>query len=282
MKKLFPIIALFIMLSVFMTEVSAYSKDIEVKFEKTTNIVLNRANINNNTVSLVIDNHNFQISSSLNNVEVIIVKAQNDAYNYINSKTNSNQNYYISFYQNNKKISDPKAKIKINNTKKMLNIFSNEGTLLYKNNSNISLNRNDYFATITDKVNLEDGKFLLVEEDTFVNDINKIIIETGATVEIYNSKNQLIDINSALGTDYRIVIKIGNETHEYIIITNGDVTGDAEIDFFDVTKLYHYIKGITELKDTYEVAGNFARDDSIDFIDVTKLYHYTKGITPEV
>ena len=66
------------------------------------------------------------------------------------------------------------------------------------------------------------------------------------------------------------------------IFKNDDVTGDAEIDFFDVTKLYHYIKGITELKEIYEVAGDFARDDSLDFIDVTKLYHYTKGITPEV
>lgn len=282
MKRIVYIIALFVMFSVVRTEVYAYSKDIEVKYEKKTNVILNKATINNNTVSLVFDNQTFQISSSLNNVEVIIIKAQNEAYNYINSKTNSNQNYYISFYQNNKKISDPKAKIKITNSEKMLNIFSNEGTLLYKNNTNISLNRNDYFATITDKVNLNSEKFLLIEEDTFVDDINKIIIETGATVEIYNSKNQLIDINNALGTDYRIIIKNGDIVNEYIIITNGDVTGDAEIDFFDVTKLYHYIKGITELKDTYEVAGNFARDDSIDFIDVTKLYHYTKGITPEV
>ena len=281
MKKLFSIIIVFIMFFIISSKVYAFSKDIEVKVEKTTNVILKKGIINNNSISLVMDNKTFQISSSLNNLEVIIIKAQNEAFEYINSKTNSDQNYYITFYQNNRKVSDPKAKIKISNIDTILNIFSNEGTLLYKSDGYISLNKNDVFATITDKINLNDKKFLLIDEDTFLDDINEIVVTTGSTVKVYNSKNEIIDINSALGTDYRIVIKNGDQTSEYIIITSGDVTGDAELDFFDVTKLYHFTKGIVELKDTYEIAGDFARDGSIDFIDVTKLYHYTKGITPE-
>ncbi len=281
MKKLVFVMTVFIIIFIISPKVYAYSKDIEVKVEKTTNVILKKGTINNNSISLVMDNKTFQISSSLNNLEVIIIKAQNEAYEYINSKTNSDQNYYITFYQNNRKVSDPKAKIKINNNDKMLNIFSNEGTLLYKSDGYISLNKNDIFATITDKVNLNDEKFLLIDEDTFLDDINEIVVNTGATVEIYNSKNEKIDINSPLGTDYHIVIKNGDQISEYTIITSGDVTGDAELDFFDVTKLYHFTKGMVELKDTYEIAGDFARDGSIDFIDVTKLYHYTKCITPE-
>ena len=164
----------------------------------------------------------------------------------------------------------------------MLNVFNNEGELLYKDDKNISLDKNDYFITVTDKVNLQSEKFLLIDEDTSLEEISNIVVNSGATVEVYNSKNEKININSDLGTDYRVVIKNGDEINEYIIITDGDVTGDAEINFFDVTKLYHYTKGMIDLKETFEIAGDFARDGSIDFIDVTKLYHYTKGITPEV
>ncbi len=282
MKKVISIMILFIMIFIISPKVYAYSKDIEVKVEKTTNVTLKKGTINNNSISLTMDDYSFQISSSLNNLEVIIIKVENEAYDYINSKTNSNQNYYISFYQNNQKVSNPKAKIKITNDEKMLNVFNNEGELLYKDDKNISLDKNDYFITVTDKVNLQSEKFLLIDEDTSLEEISNIVVNSGATVEVYNSKNEKININSDLGTDYRVVIKNGDEINEYIIITDGDVTGDAEINFFDVTKLYHYTKGMIDLKETFEIAGDFARDGSIDFIDVTKLYHYTKGITPEV
>jgi len=282
MKRIKLIIMVFIMFFTLTSNGYAYSKDIEVKYEKSTNVSLKKATINNNSVSLTIDNNNFQISSPLNNVEVVIIKVKDEAYSYINSKTNSNQNYYLSFYQNNKKINNPNIKIKINSTNKTLNIFNNEGILLEKNSNYIALDKNDYFAIITDKINLENEKFQLIEVGTFIDDIKNIVINNNAVVEVYNSKNQKIDINTTLGTDYRIIVKNGNEIKEYIIITSGDITGDAEIDFFDVTRLYHKTKGITELKDTYEIAGDFAKDGSIDFIDVTKLYHHTKGITPKV
>lgn len=282
MKKIVPVMILFIMVFMISPKVYAHSKDIEVKVEKSTNVTLKKGIINDNSISLTIDDYNFKISSSLNNLEVIIIKVQNEAYEYINSKTNSNQNYYICFYQDNKKISNPKAKIKINNTGKILNVFSNEGLLLYKDSKSISLNKNDYFITITDKVNLASEKFLLVKENTLLDEITSILINDGITVEIYDSKNKKTDIKSVLGTDYRIIVRNGDEIKEYIIITDGDVTGDAEVDFFDVTKLYHYTRGMIDLKETYETAGDFARNGTIDFIDVTKLYHYTKGITPEV
>lgn len=280
MKKIVSIIIFLIMFFIIGQNVYAYSKDIEVKVNKSTNVILKKGTINNNSILLTMDNYNFQISSSLTNLDVIIIKVENEAYDYINTKTNSNQNYYISFYQNNQKINDPKAKINVSSADKILNVFNNEGTLIIKDDKNIFLNINDCFLTFTEKVNLQSDKFILVDKDTSLDKINNIIVSSGATVEIYNSKNEKVNINSNLGTDYRIVIKDGSEIKEYVIIMAGDTTGDAKIDFIDVTKLYRYTKGIVNMKEVFEKAGDFAKDGSVDFIDVTKLYHSVKGITP--
>lgn len=280
MKKIVSIIIFLIMFFIIGQNVYAYSKDIEVKVNKSTNVILKKGTINNNSILLTMDNYNFQISSPLTNLDVIIIKVENEAYDYINTKTNSNQNYYISFYQNNQKINDPKAKINVSSADKILNVFNNEGTLIIKDDKNIFLNINDCFLTFTEKVNLQSDKFILVDKDTSLDKINNIIVSSGATVEIYNSKNEKVNINSNLGTDYRIVIKDGSEIKEYVIIMAGDTTGDAKIDFIDVTKLYRYTKGIVNMKEVFEKAGDFAKDGSVDFIDVTKLYHSVKGITP--
>ena len=77
MKKVISIMILFIMIFIISPKVYAYSKDIEVKVEKTTNVTLKKGTINNNSISLTMDDYSLQISSSLNNLDVIIIKFEN-------------------------------------------------------------------------------------------------------------------------------------------------------------------------------------------------------------
>ena len=60
----------------------------------------------------------------------------------------------------------------------------------------------------------------------------------------------------------------------------GDVTGDGRAEITDITKLYRYLKGKSNLSDIEKKAGDVTGDDEVNITDITKMYRYLKGKIP--
>lgn len=275
-KKLFLIAIL--CLCLINCKVNAQSKDIEAKYETSYNVELVSVHLNNNSKYFVIDNYEFEVSTTTNNIEIVIIRASGDASNYAKKFSGSNDNYYLIIYQNGEKINTSNVSIKINSTSKVLNVYKNNGKLLEKSNEKISLTANDYFFVITDTIDIGENNYVVTNNGNRVDNVNDIEISDDSVIEIYNSKDIKVDNTSVLGTNYKVIITTGTEVKKYVIIVKGDTTGDGKINLNDITRLYHYYKGIELMDECYVLAGDVASNQIINLNDVTKLYHYYKNI----
>lgn len=275
-KKLFLIAVL--CLCLINWKVNAQSKDIEAKYEISYNVELVSVSLNNNYKFFVIDNYEFEVSTTTNNIEIVVIKASGDANNYAKKFSGSNDNYYLIIYQNGEKINTSNVSIKINSTSKVLNVYKNNGKLLEKSNEKISLTANDYFFVITDTIDIGENNYVVTDNDNRVDNVDDIEISDDSVIEIYNSKDIKVDNTSVLGTNYKVIITTGTEVKKYVIIVKGDTTGDGKINLNDITRLYHYYKGIELMDECYVLAGDVASNQIINLNDVTKLYHYYKNI----
>lgn len=275
-KKLFLIAIL--CLCLINCKVNAQSKDIEAKYETSYNVELVSVHLNNNSKYFVIDNYEFEVSTTTNNIEIVIIRASGDASNYAKKFSGSNDNYYLIIYQNGEKINTSSVSIKINSTSKVLNVYKNNGKLLEKSNEKISLTANDYFFVITDTIDIGENNYVVTDNGNRVDNVDDIEISDDSVIEIYNSKDIKVDNTSVLGTNYKVIITTGTEVKKYVIIVKGDTTGDGKINLNDITRLYHYYKGIELMDECYVLAGDVASNQIINLNDVTKLYHYYKNI----
>lgn len=275
-KKLFLIAVL--CLCLINCKVNAQSKDIEAKYETSYNVELVSVHLNNNSKYFVIDNYEFEVSTTTNNIEIVVIKASGDANNYAKKFSGSNDNYYLIIYQNGEKINTSNVSIKINSTSKVLNVYKNNGKLLEKSNEKISLTANDYFFVITDTIDIGENNYVVTDNGNRVDNVDDIEISDDSVIEIYNSKDIKVDNTSVLGTNYKVIITTGTEVKKYVIIVKGDTTGDGKINLNDITRLYHYYKGIELMDECYVLAGDVASNQIINLNDVTKLYHYYKNI----
>ena len=275
-KKLFLIAVL--CLCLINWKVNAQSKDIEAKYETSYNVELVSVSLNNNYKFFVIDNYEFEVSTTTNNIEIVVIKASGDANNYAKKFSGSNDNYYLIIYQNGENINTSNVSIKINSTSKVLNVYKNNGKLLEKSNEKISLTANDYFFVITDTIDIGENNYVVTDNDNRVDNVDDIEISDDSVIEIYNSKDIKVDNTSVLGTNYKVIITTGTEVKKYVIIVKGDTTGDGKINLNDITRLYHYYKGIELMDECYVLAGDVASNQIINLNDVTKLYHYYKNI----
>ena len=104
-------------------------------------------------------------------------------------------------------------------------------------------------------------------------------IETTGTIYVVDKNDQPVANNSSLRTGDVIKIETSGSTYSYTVSVLGDLNGDSEIDIFDVTKLYQYIKNVRQITDPVELsAANIADDGEYDIWDVTVLYRYIKDI----
>lgn len=275
-KKLFLIAIL--CLCLINCKVNAQSKDIEAKYETSYNVELVSVHLNNNSKYFVIDNYEFEVSTTTNNIEIVVIKASGDANNYAKKFSGSNDNYYLIIYQNGEKINTSNVSIKINSTSKVLNVYKNNGKLLEKSNEKISLTANDYFFAVTDIIDIGENNYIITDNGNRVDNVDDIEISDDSVIEIYNSKDIKVDNTSVLGTNYKVIITTETEVKKYVIIVKGDTTGDGKINLNDITRLYHYYKGIELMNECYVLAGDVASNQIINLNDVTKLYHYYKNI----
>lgn len=257
--------------------VYADTHDVQAKYEKNYNVDLFTTTISNESKNITVDDYSLTLSTPLRNIEVVIIKVAGEANDYVKNITTTNDNYYIGFYQNGKKITETSINIDIQNNNKVLNIYDSDGKIIDTSKDSINLKKNNYFMTISNTIETENNNYQLIEIDSFFEDL-ELEINSNSNIKIYNSKNILIDKTQKLGTGYRVVINNSGNTDEYKIIAKGDITGDAKINLNDITRLYHYYKKIEQMDDVFILAGDVAKNDVINLNDITKLYHYYKGI----
>lgn len=281
MKKILFIIFICIFMCNY---VSADTHDVQAKYEKEYNVELFTVKLDNNTKTLNIDEYTLEFTTSLKDIEVVVIKPESEENNYIKAFTKNNNNYYLGFFKDDKKISNSDINIKIKNNNKILNIYDNLGNLIKSSDETINLNSNNYFITITDNKNIEDEN---IKDEYKITDINKIASEleeigNKATITVYNNKNIEVENNAPLGTGYRVLVNESGIIKGYKIVVKGDITGDARINLNDITRLYHYYKKIEQMNEPFILAGDVAKNDIINLNDITKIYHYYKKLISQL
>ena len=239
MKKiLFVVLILIVMCNTVYSE----SYDVQAKYDKNYNVELNTITLNNNTKTLTINDYSFEFSTELNDIEIVVIKVENEANDYVKTFTKNDNNYYLGFFKDNKKISTSDIKIKIKNNDKVLNIYDNSGKIIDSSNQKISLNGNNYFMSINEKIEHEE-EYKIVDINSIAKELEELE-DNNYEIFLYNSKNNLVNNDSPLGTGYKIIANKFGEEKEFKIVVKGDTTGDAKINLNDITRLYHYYKTI--------------------------------------
>lgn len=137
--------------------------------------------------------------------------------------------------------------------------FSIDDTVLTSKEYKISNNK---IIAIPTSFKMNAGEFL--SKIDYSNDYSNI--------KLFNKNNEELNYNSLIGTGDKLTLN----NKDYSIIVSGDVTGDGNINFGDISKLYNYYKGKTTLESSYLEAGKVTNNSKITFGDISKLYNYYK------
>lgn len=256
--------------------VYANNHNVQAKYEKNYNVDLTTINITKGSKILNLDEYTLEFSTELTDIDIVLIKVGKEENNYIQQFTKIDNNYYLGFFKNNKKIDNSDIIIRIKNNNKILNIYDNLGNVINCSNEKIRLNNNNYFINIVDKVENNNIEYKTLNVDSLVNELEKI--DDKSTISIYNYQNDLINNNAPLGTGYTIYINNTGTINQYKIIVKGDTTGDAKINLNDITRLYHYYKKIEKMDEPFVLAGDVANNNIINLNDITKIYHFYKNI----
>lgn len=260
----------------------ADTHDVKAKYEKIYNVELSNITLNDDTQEMTLGESLLEFSTTQKHIKVVVIKVENEENNYVKSFTNNNENYYIGFYKEEKKLTTSNIKIKIKNANNVLSIFDNNGNIVEVSDETIYLNNNNYFMTITNKIENNNENYRIIDVNSFLEDLENIELNNNSTVNIYNYKNILMDNNKPLGTGSKVIINNSEIIKEYKIVVKGDTTGDAKINLNDITRLYHYYKKIEQMDEPFVIAGDVAKNDIINLNDITKIYHFYKNIIPKL
>ena len=144
------------------------------------------------------------------------------------------------------------------------------------------------FETITPyKLNEESKTTYLrnIKTNTSIKDVISDITTNAEKIEIYIGEEK-IDYTSeenkgkVIGTGNKVVITLGEETVEYIVVVKGDVTGDGQIDFInDIVAINNYRLGKSEnVTEEEKLASDIDGNGIIDFIkDIVAINNYRLG-----
>lgn len=273
MKKLLFVLLISLALC---TKVSAETHDVKAKYETKHNVNLVKTILNNNSKTLKIDKYEIITSSSLKNVEVVIIKPEEIANEYIKKVTNNIDNYYISFYKDNKKLTNSNVTIEFKLAGKKIKVYDSQSNQIEVTDNKVKLTSNDYYVTLTNTLSEIRDDYKIIDVNTLAEDIEGLEISNNTSIKIYNNKDELIENSKTLGTGYKVIINNNNNIVEHQIVVKGDTTGDSKINLNDITRLYHYYKLIESMSNPYVLAGDVATNDTINLNDITKIYHYHK------
>ena len=220
--------------------------------------------ITTNTITIKLDYYR--------NIEDIWLFGTEEGFNDKKATVIINDKYYINDYSlgntGNAKIQLPE----INEYVKTINItFSGNITI-----SEVNLyNTNEEFIFKDELANFDDNIINLTASEETLEKVREKF-DTKHQVEIISSNNK----ENIIKTGDRILIKSDNKTKSYLVSVVGDVTGDGRAEITDITKLYRYLKGKSNLSDIEKKAGDVTGDGEVNITDITKMYRYLKGKIP--
>lgn len=134
----------------------------------------------------------------------------------------------------------------------------------------------------SEKYKIENTYISKVKAKTSVDSFKSNITTNGTEIKIYNKDNKIIIGNTNVGTGSKIEIKSGNQTKTYIVVVNGDINGDGNIDFVDVVKMNKARLNKTKLNGEYFTAADVNNDGKIDLIDIVKINKFRLNKSTEL
>ena len=113
-----------------------------------------------------------------------------------------------------------------------------------------------------------------IQEKVTVKEV-KESIETNATqINIYNKDNELQKDDAKISTGMKIELKLNDEVKTFVLVVNGDIDGDGEIKFADLSMANRYrLKKIT-LEGAYFRAADVTGDGIVNFKDLVKINRF--------
>ena len=102
-------------------------------------------------------------------------------------------------------------------------------------------------------------------------------ITTTGNITVKDKDGNILNNNTNVKTGDVIEVKMASGTYSYTISVLGDLTGTGTATLGDVSLLYRYLKGKTELELYQIAAGDVINNGSIKVNDVSRIYRYYKG-----
>lgn len=103
-----------------------------------------------------------------------------------------------------------------------------------------------------------------------------------AQVKLYNANNVFIEENEKLATGMKMEVTKGEETYSVTLVIKGDVDGNGEQGFTDITKANKQRLNKEKLGAPYFRAADVNKDGKVDFKDLVILNKLRLGKTTEL
>ena len=130
--------------------------------------------------------------------------------------------------------------------------------------------------------NINSEKYITqIPQNTSIDSF-KQSIKTNGEIKLYNVKDKSND-KSVIKTGMKLEVIKGTEKISYILVVNGDVTGDGRINGADLLRVARYIAELDlDLTGAYEIAADVYTEDSsnvqINGTDLLKLSRVLAGL----
>ena len=92
-------------------------------------------------------------------------------------------------------------------------------------------------------------------------------------IEVYDKQGQVITENNIIKTGMLVNINKENENNNYILIVNGDISGDGKVDIKDIIRINNYrlYGSENELEEINKIAGDVNEDNKLDIKDMIRI-----------
>ena len=147
----------------------------------------------------------------------------------------------------------------------------------------ININKVDDANTVESVLNLsssniENEYFVDIKNQTSISSIQSSLIKSGASnVTVKNAKGNILSSNDYLATGSSITIKAKDDEKTYILVVNGDVSGDGKVTILDLLKIQKHIKGANKLNSSYLIAADTSGDGKVTILDLLQVQKHIKG-----
>ena len=117
-----------------------------------------------------------------------------------------------------------------------------------------------------------------IKNKTSISTLQSNLIKSGASsVIVKNDKGNLLNSNDYLATGNSITIKTSKEEKTYILVVNGDVSGDGVVTILDLLKIQKHIKGASKLNNSFFFAADTSGDGKVTILDLLQVQKHIKG-----